>query len=1277
MILPSLKIANSTCGAGLQALIFSRGPVLLRLRLPSNNLLLVRFPPEFANPDAAQRSIYCEEIAASVKKKKGDLLKCHSFLLEELLMASTRKSRAVNKRFAKHIEDSPEKDGGIANKSKLRKRKLSDMLGSQWSKEELERFYEAYRKYGRDWKKVAGAVRNRSVDMVEALYNMNRAYLSLPEGTASVAGLIAMMTDHYNILEGTDSERESNDGFGISRKPHKRGRGKFQSNTVSKGLEGALPDLLQCQSAPSYGCLPLLKKKRSGGSRPRAVGKRTPRFPVSYTYDKEERAKGGSSNRHGIKTELDSDDDEVAHVVLALAGVSQRVGSPRVPSKRTENVKPSPIQNNRRKHSEFEMVNSKATGTSIDEDYFEGSLGSRGAENVDFARDNEGVGAVEVSRKGKKFQVKKPKVQGFENNDHYDDVREACSGTEEGLTLRTVKDETETEVSYEKVQHSSPQGSRKRNRHQYFEGDESTALDALQTLADLSFNILAPTSTVESESSVQVKEEKRSIEGDGKLNTLEALSSNHQRDKSKATATKEKPHHTGADLAAPNDSKLGKDASFDASSIFESKQRVYQSTSKMHKRRRKSVPSKMASPSAEVDTESHLSESLKTEASVDEGKKQPAKSKRTGQTVPPPKQGKTVKSVDHSCSSADVGKPGIALGEQPVQKSSLDKVNLPTKQRSRRKMDLQRSMSSKELKSCENVGNEQLERLAPFVQDRAAELKSKLSRCLSSKLLRRWCVFEWFYSAIDYPWFAKNEFVAYLDFAQLSNLPSRLTRTEWGVIRSALGKPRRLSDQLLREERSKLEEYRENVRDTYARLRAGVGEGLPTDLARPLSVGQRVIAWHPKTRELHDGSVLTVDRNKCRVQFDRHELGVELLLDIDCMPLNPLENMPEALRRQSFRNYSEPKVDGLPKEWEFGGSWKLGFSETSEDVEGLSSVPSASYPINVLMKQAKGNTIDSVLQAKAALNEAVAAQAAYGPCSMAQIQAREADIRALTDVARALDKKEALLKEIRNLHDEVSLNQKDESFRIQYAQVVTQLKNADDQVCAALLALRERNTFSGNSAPQIGRLMSQPSPGMSSDRPVLFNQDSGSHVIQILDSSRRKARAMVDIAMQAVSSLRQGESPDVKIGEALDSVDTRLCRPDAIVPAIRSLAASTDHASHGTLNQQDQTNSYPLEPVAIDVKQDNPDGSDLQLPSELISSCVATLLMIQTCTERQCPPGEVAQILESALKTLEPCCSQNHPIYAEIQNFMGVIKTQILALIPTQNNVLPAELSTM
>ena len=82
----------------------------------------------------------------------------------------------------------------------------------------------------------------------------------------------------------------------------------------------------------------------------------------------------------------------------------------------------------------------------------------------------------------------------------------------------------------------------------------------------------------------------------------------------------------------------------------------------------------------------------------------------------------------------------------------------------------------------------------------------------------------------------------------------------------------------MKEEREKLNQYRESVRMHYAELCAGVGEGLPTDLARPLSVGQRVVAVHPKTREIHDGSVLIVDHSRYRIQFDSPELGVEFVM---------------------------------------------------------------------------------------------------------------------------------------------------------------------------------------------------------------------------------------------------------------------------------------------------------------------------------------------------------------------------------------------------------------
>ena len=53
---------------------------------------------------------------------------------------------------------------------------------------------------------------------------------------------------------------------------------------------------------------------------------------------------------------------------------------------------------------------------------------------------------------------------------------------------------------------------------------------------------------------------------------------------------------------------------------------------------------------------------------------------------------------------------------------------------------------------------------------------------MSYPLARRRCIFEWFYSAIDHPWFAKMEFVDYLNHVVLGHVP-RLTRLEWSVIK--------------------------------------------------------------------------------------------------------------------------------------------------------------------------------------------------------------------------------------------------------------------------------------------------------------------------------------------------------------------------------------------------------------------------------------------------------------------------------------------------------------
>ncbi|KAJ0985772.1 hypothetical protein J5N97_004128 [Dioscorea zingiberensis] len=1168
------------------------------------------------------------------------------------------------------------------------KKKISDMLGPQWSKEELERFYEAYRKYGKDWKKVAGAVRNnRSSDMVETLYTMNKAYLSLPEGTATLAGLIAMMTDHYSILEASNSDHESNDVSRTPRKAQQRSRGKFK--LVSKGSDGNSPDLLQNQSgSSSYGCLSLLKKKRSGdifaGSRPRAVGKRTPRIPVSY--GKDDRAKLTPS-KPGVKSGVNSADDEGVHVAaLALAEASQRGGSPqisRTPGRRMDHVRSLPPPSDGRKNVDSQMVNPKFVCD--DGDGLEGSLESREAENADFGKDinylieTEGAGTTEIHGKVKRVPGKASKENG---SDQFDDEREACSGTEEGLNVRKVKDEKDIEATDGKYARAS-KGSRKRSRQLFF-GDESSALDALQTLADLSFNFLMPASTVESESSVQVKEEEKNIDVEEKPSVAESVSINHQKERSRIPGKKERSISavSGVDVATRRSSKHLKGLAYDSKAISELKDEVCASSSRvMRKRKRKPMNEKVSR--SEPDNEYLVSESQKMEVSVEEGKRSNSKARRVNQGTPPPKQGKLVKQPERSSPNADPGRAVRDLTETTTQISMTKQSSLPTKTRTVRKSE-HKALAQKELKTSENSTDEHLDQCAYPVNDKAILLKEKFSHCVGSLLLRRWCVYEWFYSAIDYPWFARSEFVEYLNHVRLGHIP-RLTRVEWGVIRSSLGKPRRFSDHFLQEEREKLEQYRESVRTHYSELRSGVRDGLPTDLARPLSVGQRVIAYHPKTREIHDGSILTVDCNRCRVQFDRPELGVEFVTDINCMPLNPSENMPEVLRRQNIgvdrycNSFTDIKLDDQPKDWKIEGALRSALTENLDVTDGTSHITS-NYSMNTLLKQAKEDTVDATVQAKAAANEvAVAAQQAMytHPCSLAQLQAREADIRALTELTRALDKKEALLLELKHMNEEVSGKQKDgdiikdfEIFKKQYALVLLQLRDANDQVATALLYLRQRNAYPGNSTPPWIRPMENsegPSMPPSFNPTAFLNRQAGSHVVEIVDTSRRKARVLVGAAVQAVCSLKEGDDAFVRVGEALDFANNRHSE-SCINPRLA-------HADPGTGNSVNQEHTAPClsEPTTFGALGSKPqissDSSGTHYPSELITSCVATLLMIQTCTERQYPPAEVAQILDSALTSLQPYSQQNLPVYREIETCMGIIKNQMLALLPTPSTV--------
>uniref|UniRef100_A0A1J3IUE4 Protein ALWAYS EARLY 2 n=1 Tax=Noccaea caerulescens TaxID=107243 RepID=A0A1J3IUE4_NOCCA len=1057
-------------------------------------------------------------------------------------MAPVRKSRSVNKRFTH--EDSPGKDAGKSRKNKQRKKKLSDKLGPQWSRGELERFYDAYRKYGHDWRKVAAAIRHgRSVDMVEALFNMNRAYLSLPEGTASVAGLIAMMTDHYSVMEGSGSEGEGHDASEVPRKQQKRKRAKPQLSDSREEVD------MQHSIASPDGCLTFLKQARANGTQRHATGKRTPRFPVQASHMRDERDGSTPPNKRARK-QLNANDDVAHFLALALTDASRRGGSSKVaesPSRRTELSDSSPIKS-WGKMSRTRKVHSKYRDSSMYEELVGSSRERKLESDRDAAllMDMEGVGEMEVPRKGKRVYKKRVKVEVAEG-DYSDDNGEACSATE-GLKIKSQRRKAGVEASREKY---SPRSPKKRD-NKLTSGAE---FDALQALAELSASLL-PATMMESESSAQLKEERIENDMDEKSSSPEATSTSSHGEKANAEPDDGVLQAMSAiKNAYSRKPKPSRQASGDCNVVPTGKLQPQPTSGSLRRKRKPKVLGD------EDPTDSCQNKSINKKELVEEehNMKYSIRTKRAGQGPPQSKQLKTVKALEETSTICDKKRAVMDVEVSTKQVSDSGPASLPPKTPNRRKMSLKKSLQER-AKSSEIT--HKASRSSRSLSEKELVSKDMLSTSLSYPLARRRCIFEWFYSAIDHPWFAKMEFVDYLNHVGLGHIP-RLTRLEWSVIKSSLGRPRRFSERFLQEEREKLKQYRESVRKHYTELRTGVREGLPTDLARPLSVGNRVIAIHPKTREIHDGKILTVDHNKCNVLFD--DLGVELVMDIDCMPTNPLEYMPEGLRRQIDKCLS------MKKEAQLSGNSNLGVSVIFPPC-GLEGV---GFAVNPPLNQ--GDMSAPALHGKVSSNAS-------------------------------------------------SPHQTDQSFIINY-------RKAREVEIQRALALQH----------------------------ALDEKEMEPEMLEIVNGSKTRAQAMVDAAIKAASSVKEGEDASKMIQEALDLIGKHQ-------PLHRSSMFKHHEQANGrTEHHHNPSPSDASEPMANNdfISQDGPEKNEAQMPSELITSCVATWLMIQMCTERQYPPADVAQLIDTAVTSLQPRCPQNLPIYREIQTCMGRIKTQILALVPT------------
>lgn len=99
---------------------------------------------------------------------------------------------------------------------------------------------------------------------------------------------------------------------------------------------------------------------------------------------------------------------------------------------------------------------------------------------------------------------------------------------------------------------------------------------------------------------------------------------------------------------------------------------------------------------------------------------------------------------------------------------------------------------------------------------------------------------------------------------------------------------------------------------------------------------------------------------------------------------------------------------------------------------------------------------------------------------------------------------------------------------------------------------------------------------------------------------------------QAVSSMNEGEDAFLRISEALDDIDKGQLASYSRVPGNRSQEQVND-----SLNQQNGSVSSASEPMSVGFKLRDSDN-ETRILSDLITSCVSTVLMIQVTQELHC-----------------------------------------------------------
>ncbi|GJQ12122.1 hypothetical protein GpartN1_g3913.t1 [Galdieria partita] len=156
----------------------------------------------------------------------------------------------------------------------------------------------------------------------------------------------------------------------------------------------------------------------------------------------------------------------------------------------------------------------------------------------------------------------------------------------------------------------------------------------------------------------------------------------------------------------------------------------------------------------------------------------------------------------------------------------------------------------------------------------------------------RWCFMEFFDSYVDCTYLNFSEFSDVLEKEMGIDSNILLSNKEWSFLRKAMcdifssgTKPRRLSKNFLLEERQRLCDYRNLVRQyMFGSQQVEFYPWAPCP-SKPLTVGSKVIARNWKRGEVYSAYVVTLNpsREEITVKFDEAQLASSSVKDTDVM----------------------------------------------------------------------------------------------------------------------------------------------------------------------------------------------------------------------------------------------------------------------------------------------------------------------------------------------------------------------------------------------------------